>query len=167
MKIPFKEYFEKYAAVYWKKEMESDASFFLWFVAQCKAESGFNPEAVSKAGACGLMQIMPRTWREIRLTLGKPFEIPTSKIYFPEDNIEAGIYFDRYCYNYLPLPDGEIRFIAAFAAFNAGPSKIKKTLVGHQPANISDLESLIPFQETRSYIRRIIAFHEKYKNSIA
>jgi soluble lytic murein transglycosylase-like protein len=92
-----------------------------WIAAIIVAESGGDPRAVSSKGAIGLMQIMPRTWVELRARLGlgsDPFE--------PHDNIAAGAAYlrdmrDRYGYPGL------------FAAYNAGPARYDAYLKTDMP----------------------------------
>lgn len=96
------------------------------------AESGGDPTAVSPAGAMGLMQLMPRTWRELRGRLGlgpDPFEA--------RDNVLAGAHYLREMYERFG-PEGFL------AAYNAGPARYAQHLAGRPlPA------------ETRRYVARI------------
>ena len=94
-----------------------------------RAESAFDPLAVSRAGAMGLMQIMPATARD--LALEAPFE--------PAANVTAGAAYLR---RMLDLFGG--RFDLALAAYNAGPSRV--TAYGGVP----------PYPETVSYVRRVL-----------
>lgn len=96
-----------------------------------KAESNFETKAVSRAGARGLMQLMPATAKE--LGVKNPFNI--------EQNIDGG---SRYFRQMLDHFDGDIKL--ALAAYNAGPQTVKK--YGYH----------VPFQETRHYVNRVIQF---------
>lgn len=93
-----------------------------------RAESGYDPGAVSPRGAQGVMQIMPATQRE--LGLDDPFD--------PEANVEAG---SRYLKQQL---DRFGTLELALAAYNAGPGNVLK--YGGVP----------PFDETRTFVRRVL-----------
>jgi len=100
-----------------------------------KAESAFNPRAVSRKGAQGLMQLMPKTCRE--LSVHDPFD--------PFDNLQGGV---RYLRRMLDTFGGNVSL--AVAAYNAGPTAV-------QTAN-----AVPPFPETRTYVRRVLQYHREY-----
>jgi soluble lytic murein transglycosylase-like protein len=99
-----------------------------------QVESAFNPMAVSRRGAKGLMQLMPILARELRVH--NPFD--------PRQNIMGGA---RYLRRLLDMHEGDIRL--ALASYNAGPRNV--TRYGGVP----------PFQETREYVKRIIDLLER------
>jgi soluble lytic murein transglycosylase-like protein len=100
------------------------------------AESGFNPKAVSKVGARGLMQLMPRTARSLGV----------EDIFKPAHNIDAGVRYFKYL---LDKYDGEIKL--ALAAYNAGSDNVRK--YGGVP----------PFKATKFYINKVLRYYEAYR----
>jgi len=94
-----------------------------------RAESGFNPQAVSRKGAQGLMQLMPQT--AARFGVQNPFD--------PADNVEAGT---RYLRELLGLYNNDV--VKAVAAYNAGPERV------------SMYHGVPPYPETISYVSRVI-----------
>ena len=104
------------------------------------AESNYNPKAVSKRGARGLMQLMPKTAEA--LGVGDSFD--------PEHNINAGV---RHFKNLLDQFDGDVKL--ALAAYNAGSRKVR------------EYQGVPPFRATRRYIKRVFEYHQYYKNQLA
>ena len=96
--------------------------------AMIQVESGFEPRAVSHAGAQGLMQIMPET--QNYLGLEDPFD--------PDANVKAGI---RYLSSLL---DRFQSLELALAAYNAGPSRVERA------------GAIPPFKETREYVQKVL-----------
>jgi soluble lytic murein transglycosylase len=101
-----------------------------------KVESNFNPRAVSKRGAKGLMQIMPDNFDA--LDINDPFD--------PRENIMGGT---RYLKELLTLFDGELEL--ALAAYNAGP------------APVSRVRGIPPIQETEDYVRKVLDYYYRLK----
>jgi len=100
------------------------------------AESGFNAKAVSKVGARGLMQLMPRTARSLGV----------KDSFKPAHNIDAGV---RYFRELLDEFDGEVKL--ALAAYNAGRLNVKK--YGGIP----------PFKATEFYINKVLKYYDAYQ----
>jgi hypothetical protein len=104
-----------------------------------KAESNFNHNAVSRAGAKGLMQLMPQTASALKV----------DDVFHPGDNIEGGARYLRYLLN---LYRGNLTL--ALAAYNAGEGAVAKYNYG-----------VPPYRETQNYIRRVLAFYESFSKS--
>ena len=102
------------------------------------AESGYNPKAVSKVGARGLMQLMPRTARVLGV----------KDSFKPDHNIDAGV---RYFKQLLDQFDGEIKM--ALAAYNAGSSNVRK------------YKGVPPFKATRIYIDKVLKYYRAYQTT--
>ena len=108
---------------------------FAFIKAVIRIESYFNPRAVSRAGAMGLMQLMPGTARQMQVD--DPFD--------PRQNIMGGT---RYLRHLSDRYDGDINLI--LAAYNAGPGNVAK--VGG-----------IPFEGTQRYVRNVYTWYLKYR----
>ena len=93
-----------------------------------KVESNFNPHAVSRKGAMGLMQLMPGTART--LNLAHPFD--------PSENIDAGV---RHLKQLLESFGGDLNL--SLAAYNAGSTAVRRN------------KGVPPYRETQNYVRQI------------
>lgn len=101
-----------------------------------RAESAYNPGAVSSKGAVGLMQLMPGTAARYGVT--DPFN--------PMQNVLGGA---RYLRDLMGLFDSDVRL--AVAAYNAGEGRVQK--YGNQ---------VPPFEETRGYVSKVLAFYRHW-----
>lgn len=117
-----------------------------------RRESAFNEKATSPTGARGLMQIMPRTGRDIARRLNERWK-GSNSLYNPATNLKYGSYYYQ---NLLDRFDGH--YAIALAAYNAGPDRVKKWLpeTGAMPADIW-IET-IPYKETREYVTSVLAY---------
>ena len=146
----------------YKKEVENASSLLyevdpLLIEAVMKRESNLNPNAVSGKGAVGLMQIMPKTAREIADIL----EIPNyseDMLKDPQVNIMFGAY---YLARLLSYYNGNL--ILTLAAYNAGMGNVDKW-IGKDPKAAKKI-SRIPFRETQRHVRSIIITYNFYKGA--
>lgn len=105
-----------------------------------RAESSFDPQAVSYAGAQGLMQLMPVT--AVNLDVINPFD--------PEENIEGGVRYLKYLLN---LFKNDLKL--ALAAYHAGEQ------------NVVQYKGIPPIPQTRDYINKVLNFYKAYGGNIA
>ncbi|MCY4657033.1 MAG: transglycosylase SLT domain-containing protein, partial [Gammaproteobacteria bacterium] len=121
-----------------------------------RQESAFNPSAVSPVGARGLMQLMPRTAEgtATRLRISKP---SSSSLLLPHINIRLG------AHHVAELMDdfGQNRILVA-AAYNAGSSNVRRWLQNNDAMNTTSWIERIPYHETRSYVKSVLAFSHVY-----
>lgn len=103
-------------------------------MAVIRAESNFEPDAVSSKNAQGLMQLIPET--SVRFNVRKPFD--------PEQNIRGGLSYLRWLLAYF---EGNVALVAA--AYNAGEGAVNR------------YRGIPPYAETRDYVRRIMRLFEK------
>ncbi len=125
---PFREIVKAAAARY-----NVDADLITSVIA---AESNFDPKAVSKRNARGLMQLLPETAAQFGV----------QNIFDPAENIDAGTHFLR---DLLQRYNNDL--VLALAAYNAGPERVQQ--FGRVP----------PYAETTSYVRRVKRAYEKSK----
>lgn len=104
-----------------------------------KAESGYNPKAVSNRGARGLMQLMPKTAESLGV----------EDSFCPEQNILGGVKYFKQLLNQF---DGDTRL--ALAAYNAGSRKVRK------------YKGIPPFKTTRIFIKKVFEYHQEYQQQI-
>ena len=101
-----------------------------------RAESGFNPFAVSRKGAKGLMQLMPGTASRVNV----------SNIFNPRENIEGGVRYLKYL---LSLFNNDLRL--SLAAYNAGENIV------------AEVRSIPPYRETVDYVRKVLSYYQSYR----
>jgi len=102
------------------------------------AESGYNPNAVSRKGAAGLMQLMPKTAQGLKV----------NDSFDPTDNIRGGVKYLKFL---LDTFRGNVSL--ALAAYNSGLSKVAR--YGGVP----------PYAETRNYVSRVLDYQKEYQQN--
>ena len=149
--VEYKEIIEKYASEYNIPEYI--------VLAVINTESGFDPEAVSNAGAMGLMQMMPDTftWLTSAEHLGE--NLDPSALYEPEVSIRYGCYYLRYLFRKFYNWD------TVFAAYNGGEGNVAKWLADPEYSDGKGNLTHIPFKETRKYVKKVNSNIKYYKNT--
>lgn len=109
---------------------------FALIKAMIRAESGFNPLAISRKGAKGLMQLMPETASRMNV----------SNVFNPRENIEGGVRYFKYL---LSLFNNDLQL--SLAAYNAGENIV------------AELRSIPPYRETVDYVRKVISYYQSYR----
>ena len=116
-----------------------------------RAESNFDPTAVSAAGAVGLMQLMPATARFASLQMKEPLDARV-----PMDNVRMGAWYLQY----LARKFSSIELL--LAAYNAGEGVVARWI---QDGAFDRNEQILtfPYKETTNYVRRVKNFYKFYK----
>jgi len=125
---------EKYDHLIFKTSEKYNINYNL-IRAVIKAESNFNPQAVSRTGAKGLMQLMPKT----------AYALQVKDSFEPEENIDGGVRYLRYLLN---LFQGDLYL--ALAGYNAGENAV------------IHYKGIPPYPETRTYVQRVLRFYQEY-----
>ncbi|MFC5702337.1 lytic transglycosylase domain-containing protein [Cohnella faecalis] len=143
------------------EEIRSSAKQFgvdpLLVAAVIRVESNFKPEAVSSKGAVGIMQIMPETAKWILKKEhfeGVSIDDVRSE---PHAGIQLGTWYIRDLHRQF-----QGNRIAALAAYNAGPGKVRQWLNEEVWDGSEETLRNIPYGETRHYVQRVMYYYKKY-----
>ncbi len=120
-----------------------------------RAESKFNPDAVSDKGAVGLMQIMEPTGEWV----AEKIELENPDLKNPDTNIEIGTFYLSYL---LDLYRGDT--VCALAAYNAGQSTVNGWLSDKKISKNGKTLGSIPYPETRQYVEKVMKNLKWYEN---
>jgi soluble lytic murein transglycosylase-like protein len=111
-----------------------------------REESYFDPSTGSRAGAMGLMQLMPETAEEEAGELG----LDTYDLKDPEDNLRIGVKYFKKLYRKLGS------WVRALMAYNAGPTKVRRWIRQHRSMPDALRVESFPFPETRHFVRKVL-----------
>lgn len=144
--LRFTEQVERYSALYGvPREV---------LYAVIKTESSFSAEAKSSAGAVGLMQIKPETFWWLMSKTGE--QLGDEMLTDPETNIRYGAFFLSMLYGEFGV------WQTAYAAYNAGPTRVREWLSDGTVSLDGEKLCGIPIDETASYVNKVSSAAEKY-----
>ena len=123
--------------------------------AMIHTESHFDEDAVSLAGAEGLMQVTPETYEW--LCDKRDIEYVDGGLYEPSINIDFGTYLISYLFD--EFGDEEL----VIAAYNAGPDNVKSWLKNPEYSSDGKTLSKIPYKETERHVEKVLDAKDKYK----
>ena len=148
--LPYQEYVEQYAADY-------DVAPSLVYAVMV-TESSFDPDAVSSAGAVGLMQLTTDTFDWARMRMGTLDNgMTVDDLYTPAVNIQHGTYV-------LSLLREDFESTATMlAAYNAGRTTVLEWLQDERYSTDGKILQDIPIDETRQYVLKVLQTQEAYQ----
>lgn len=146
--LHYKTYVEKYA-----KEYNVDKALIYAMILE---ESRYRTDAISWAGAIGLMQIMPATGREIARKL-KISRFRSSMLKMPDVNIRMGT---KYIDELNDMFDGNAMLVSG--AYNGGPGRMKRWLETKKIKDLDEFVEKITIRETRLHIKKVINSYDNY-----
>lgn len=129
----------------------------LFVLAVIREESSFKADAVSFAGALGLMQIIPSTGKSIANQLGTK-NFSQSMLLDPETNIKMGTFYLKQM-----LDNFDQNKYFALGAYNGGPRAMEKWVSSRGNMDIDEFIETIPYDETRNYIKKVMGSYHLYK----
>lgn len=121
-----------------------------------REESQYDPKALSRVGAVGLMQVMPSTANSVAHRVGVP-PVGRDDLFDAETNIRLGVHYvgqllDRFSGN----------VVHTIAAYNAGPIAVSNWIARFRGEEQDEFVELIPYQETRYYVKRVLRSYREY-----
>ena len=158
--LPRKYWEALFPKAYWSDLKRSSAANGLdpYLVASLiRQESEFNPNAVSRANAVGLMQLLPKTGKAVARQV-KLQRYADSQLYTPAVNLQLGT---RYFRGMVDKFGGSFEY--ALAAYNAGSDRVEDWLSQGKYRDQQEFVESIPFTETREYVQAILRNASVYK----
>jgi len=124
-----------------------------------KTESDFKADAVSSAGAIGLMQLMPDTFSWVSTRLGET--VSDDMIKDPKTNIRYGTYYLSFLMERLENDE------AIYASYNAGYTRVCGWLSDSRYSSDGKKLDTIPYDETAEYVKRVIRAKKEYESILS
>lgn len=121
-----------------------------------REESQYDWRAVSRVGAIGLMQVMPATANSVAQRFGLP-AVGRDDLFDQETNIRIGVH---YVEQLLEQFSGNVAH--TIASYNAGPMAVGSWIALHRGRSQDEFVELIPYQETRQYVKRVLRSYREY-----
>ena len=121
-----------------------------------RKESGFDPHDLSYADAQGLLQMIPPTTQRVARTLGIPYD--PGKLYEPEYNVETGSWYIGHL-----LAKFKTQIPIGAGSFNSGPRPVMKWLDTNGDRDIDELVELVPYTQTREYMKKVTENYARYR----
>ena len=122
-----------------------------------RQESEFNPGVVSHANACGLMQVVPATGKDLARQQGER-HFSTNELLDPSENMRLGTMYLRQKIDHY---GGQVEY--ALAAYNAGDVPVRQWIASGDYKDIPEWVESIPYTETRDYVQSILRNREIYR----
>ena len=121
-----------------------------------REESQYDVKAVSRVGAIGLMQVMPATANTVAQRVGLP-ALGREDLFDQETNIRIGVH---YVEQLLEQFSGNL--VYTIASYNAGPLAVGNWIAQYRGQGQDEFVELIPYQETRQYVKRVLRTYREY-----
>jgi len=121
-----------------------------------RKESGFDPHDLSYADAQGLLQMIPPTTQRVVKALGIPYD--AGKLYEPEFNVRTGSWYIGHL-----LEKFKTQIPIGAGSFNSGPKPVMKWLETTGDKEIDELVELIPYTQTREYMKKVTENYARYR----
>lgn len=122
-----------------------------------REESQYDARAVSRVGAIGLMQVMPATASTVAKKFGLA-DVSREDLFDEGTNVRIGV---RYLDQLLEQFQGNVSY--AVASYNAGPQAVSSWVAKHGTREPDEFVELIPYQETRLYVKRVVRSYREYQ----
>lgn len=122
-----------------------------------REESSYRMDAVSRAGAIGLMQLMPTTGRNMSKQAGFK-DYSTQTLYRPEVNIAFGSLYLK-----MLIEDYKGNVPLSVASYNAGPNAVSTWISRYGTDEMDEFIEKIPYPETRNYVKKVLRSYDVYE----